>query len=133
MREGRRCFNPCLFNAYVYLCGSGSLSLEAFAPQTDSFLPLQPQLPESSNCCLFVHNNLLVVHSQSYISKFAADRAEQLVQRSQVRSQKPANKHSNSQPVVDSALGLFFIIQKGQVLGFNIETSVICSASRKLT
>jgi len=40
MREARYGFNSCLFNKYVYLCGScygDSNLIEAFSPQTDIF------------------------------------------------------------------------------------------------
>ena len=62
MREGRYAFNPCLFSGFVYVCGCGSNSVEAFCPQTCSFLPLS--LPGRFFAyCLYVHKNLLVVHS----------------------------------------------------------------------
>ena len=119
MREGRGYFNPCLFSGCVYLCGRDSQLVEAFSPQTDSFLPLQLSLPEDQHCCLYVHNNLLVVHSNQYISKFTVGQKGQLVQHSQVPS-PPVYKHSNSQPVVDK--GLFFLFQETQVVSFNMET-----------
>ena len=123
MREGRSGFNPCLFSGSVYLCGGNSSQLvEAFSPQTDTFLPLQLQLPENSHRCVYVHNNLLVVHSYQYISKFTAGQGGQLIQHSQVRTQTPVNKHSNSQPVVDTTQGLFFLFQLTKVVSFNMET-----------
>ena len=122
MREGKHSFNPCLFNEHVYVCGDGSQLVEAFSPQTDNFLPLQVLLPEANHCCLYVHSNLLVVHSSQYISKFAAGQTGQLAQYSQVRSQTPALKWFNSQPVVDLSRGLFFIFQRDKILSLNMET-----------
>lgn len=131
MREKRCNFNPCLFKEYVYLCGQGSKLMEAFSPQTESFLALQFQLPEDSACCLLVHNNLLVVHSSAYVSKFAAG---QLVQSSQISS-RHLEKLFNSPPVVNQ--GVFFICHMGKgfrnmgdVLCFNIETGSLVQRFR---
>lgn len=124
MREGKCCFNPCLFNGYVYVCGEGSHLVEVFSPQTDNFIFLSLQLPEAHSCCLFVHHNLLTVHSYLYISKFSAGQAGQLIQHSLVNSQEPADKYFNSQPMIDVARGLFFILQCGHILSFDIETGM---------
>lgn len=124
MRESKCSFNPCLFNGCVYLCGFGSKLVEAFSPRTDRFLPLQVQVPENTVCCLLVHSNLLVVHSENHVSKFAAGLAGQLVQHSQVHSQASVDKYSNSQPVVDLTRSIFFIYQGGKVLGIDLETGV---------
>lgn len=121
MREARCSFNPCAFNEFVYVCGWGSQLIQAFSPQTDSFLPFQLQLPEESPCCLYVHGSCLVVHSYQYISRFT-EQEEQLVQHLQIRSKKPNHKQSNSQPVVDPTRSLFFLIKQRKVLAFNMET-----------
>lgn len=127
MQEAKSQFNPCLYNRWVYVCGGGSKLVEAFTPQNNSFLPLQLRIPEDHPCCLFVHKNLLVVHSENYITKFAAGQAGQLFQHSQVRS-KSVYKYSNSQPIVDSTYGLFSIYQLGKVVSFNIETGVLVNS-----
>lgn len=101
MKEGRFWLNPCLFNECEYLCCSESFQIEVFFPQTNYFLPLQFQLPEDSPCYLYVHNNLLVMHSYQFISKFAAGQAAQLIQYFQARAQTSVYKYSNSQPVVN--------------------------------
>lgn len=93
--------------------------MEAFSPQMNSFLPLELQLPENSTCCVYVHNSLLM-HTAHYM--FAAGQAGQLIQHSQVLSQSPVNKHSNSQSVVEQ--GCFFIFQETQVLVINMETGM---------
>lgn len=124
MREGRDCFNPCQFKGFVYVCGRGSQLVEAFSPQTDSFLPFPLQIPENSRCCLYVHNSFLVVQSEAYITKFAAGEAGKLVPHSQVRSTARVSNYSNSQPVVDPTLGILFIFQKDKVLSIMMETSV---------
>lgn len=61
MRESRAEFNPCMLFGIVYLCGEGSFIMEAFNPETETFLPLQVTLPEDFACCLYVHNHLLVL------------------------------------------------------------------------
>lgn len=124
MREGKFSFNPCLFNGYVYVCGRGHVLMEVFSPQTNSFLPLQLQLPENHHC-LFVHKNLLVVHSLQSVFKFSAGQAEQLIQHSEIRFQTPVNKWSNSQPVVDPSRGLFFIYQQSKLLSISIDTGAL--------
>lgn len=122
MREGRCNFNPCLFNGYVYLCGQYSQQVEAFSPQTELFLRLQVEVPESTSCCLYVHNSLLVVHSKKCISKFTVGQSCRLSLQSQVRSQAFASERFNSQPVVDSSCGLCFIICAGKVFTINLES-----------
>jgi hypothetical protein len=95
--------------------------MEAFSPDRDTFLPVQIPVPENTNCCLYVDNNLLVLHSTNYILKFAMEQGGQLIKRSEVKSPS-VNKWQNSQPVVDKANGLFFMIQNGQCLRISIET-----------
>lgn len=122
MREGRFGFNPCLFSGCVYVCGWGSLLVEALFPPTDTFLPLQVQLPEGRFCCLFTYNHLLTVHSENYISKFAAGQSGELIPYSQVRSQARVDKGSNSQPVVNPGQGFYFIVFNGKTIKINLET-----------
>lgn len=124
MRVSRKSCNPCLFNGYVYLCGSDSVNIEMFSPHDDSFLLLPLLLPESSVSCLYVHNNSLVVHSYIYMTKFAAGKAGHLIQLSQTHLQAGGHKSSNSQPVVDQSRGLVFIIRDKKCSSFNIETGL---------
>lgn len=121
MREGRSHLNPCEWKKWIYLCGDGSTSLEAFTPQNDIFLPLSLRL-ESYGYCLYVHDDLLVVHSYECISKFEAGLEGQIAQRSQVATHTALYKHSNSQPVLDPARSFFFIMQEDKCLCFNMET-----------
>lgn len=123
MREGKCGFNPCAFSIYVYICGNPSTLIEAFSPLTSSFLPLQLSLPEPYNYNLYVHDHLLVIHSYSWISKFAAGNEGQLVKHSQVASVMPVNKYTNSQPVVDPVRSLFYIFQGEKCLCFHMETA----------
>ena len=127
MKEARYCFNPCLFSGIIYLCGNYSQVMEAFSPERDDFLrDVQVPVPENHYCCLYVDNDLLVLHQKSYIVKFAAGQEGQegqLDKRSEVRS--PAvDKLQNCQPVVDKASGVFFITYNGKCLCFNMETGV---------
>ena len=131
MREVRRILNPCLFNGYVYICGSGSLLVEAFSPQTEHFLSFQLQHSPEFDCDLYVHNNLLVINSRSkFISRFEAGEAGQLAQHSQVNKQclppppLPPFFWSSFQPVVDATKGLYYIPQFGKILCFNMETGL---------
>ena len=40
MFESRTSVIPCEFNGYVYLCGGGTTGIEAFHPQSNTFLLL---------------------------------------------------------------------------------------------
>lgn len=123
MKNGRRCFNPCEWDGYIYLCGAGSLHVEVFYPRDDQFLLLQVSLPETDyGCTLYVHNNLLVVHSENFIVKFTAGQSGELKQYSQVKSQAAMYKYTNSQPVVAPASGCFYLFQKRKCVCLNMET-----------
>ena len=99
--------------------------MEAFSPDSDTFLaPLNITLPEESACCLYVDNNLLVVNSYEYILKYAVGPGGQLVEQSRVNT--PAvRKTQNSQPVVDRAQGLYFMVNKGKCVGVNMQTGEV--------
>jgi len=72
---------------------------------------------------MYVDNDLLVLHMNSYIRKYAVGQDGQLIQRSEVRKQVATNYH-NSQPVVDKTRGLYFITQNGNCYSYNLETGV---------
>lgn len=103
------------------LCGGGSI--EVFVPQTETFLPLLTPLPEATPCCVYVHNHLLVVHSQTYTLKFAEGPDGQLTHCSQVSSPH-IYKRQNSQPVVDEKKGVFYMVWEGKCVSFHMETGV---------
>ena len=72
MQEARSHFNPCLFNH----------------PQTDLMLPFHLSVHVSSYCCIYVEDNLLVVHLYKHILKYRTGQAEQLVQASTSSTQE---------------------------------------------
>ena len=74
----------------------------------------QVELPDKSSACLFVHRNLLVVHSYQYISKLKAG---------QLDSHRPI-KYSNAPPAVDSTR--YFTFRYLEVIRFTIETGEEC-------
>lgn len=97
--------------------------MEAFSPHTDDFLPLSlSQSPENSLKILYVYNNLLVVHSDNFISKFAAGQGGQLAQQSQFKTHNTVKKWTNSQPGLDPARGLFYIVQGHVCICLDMET-----------
>lgn len=53
MRETICSFNPCMLLRAIYLCGWGSGAMEAFAPQTDTFSPLNITIPQATACCMW--------------------------------------------------------------------------------
>ena len=125
MTRSRCDFNPCLFNDYVYLCGGNpACFIEVFFPQTDSFLqlPSHLNLPKSDVCCLYVHKNCLVVHSENYITQFSAGPAGQLVRHSQVLCPSRKCNRSSSKPVLDPTCSLFFVFQRNSCYSFNMNT-----------
>lgn len=68
MEEGRAYFNPCEFRGKVYLCGRFSSLIEAFHPDTLSFLTLDFRFPEHTYpCCSFLHHHQLVILSRHYL------------------------------------------------------------------
>ena len=68
--KARTGFNPCLFNGSIYLCDSSTI-LEAFSPQNGLMLSYQIDRPNTeSNCCMYVENDLLVVHLNYNILKY---------------------------------------------------------------
>jgi len=112
MQDGRSGFNPCLFNKWVYVCGWGSKLVEAFSPRTETFLALQLTLPQTdSGCTLYVLGQMLVLHSGGYITKYHAKPKGQLFQSFQAKHKGLEEKWSNTQPVLDSNYGYFFIFQ----------------------
>jgi len=124
MQEPRAFFNPCLFNGSIYLCGCPSSLLEALSPQTDQMLPFQLTMPvEDSNCCMYVENNLLVVHLNRLILKYRAGLTEQLVQTSTSSTQQEC-LWQNSQPVVNTALRRYYIVNSGKCYSVDMDTGV---------
>ena len=95
--------------------------MEAFSPDSDTFLPLHITLPEWSAYCLYVDNNLLVVNSENYILKYAVGPGGQLVEQSRVKTPR-VYKIQNSQPVVDRAQGLYFMVYEGECVGVKMQT-----------
>lgn len=112
-----------MFEGVIYLCGEGTVSMEAFAPDSNTFVPLNISLPQSSHCCLYVDSDLLVVNSTSYIVKYAMGPDGQLTQQSRVESPR-LDKRQNSQPVVDRAQGLYFMIQDGKCMQVDMQREV---------
>lgn len=122
MSEGRYGFNPCKLGSWIYLCGNGSRKLEAFSPQKESFLSLNVELPEQTYCCLYVNNGSLVVHSDNYTSKFAAEESGQLSMRASRRSPITVNKRPNCQPKMYLSSRIFYVLQKGKCLCLRMKT-----------
>lgn len=122
MKESRFWFNPCLFNGYVYLCGYCTIKIEAFSPQTDSFIPLELNLRASYSCSLIVRDNLLLVQAFDSIYRYSAEPEGGLVLKSREELTKYADKSSNSHPVIDTARSLYYLIQQGKILACRLET-----------
>ena len=89
-------------------------------------LPYQLSVPaEDSDCCMYVEDNLLVVHLDKNILKFRA--GLQLVQTSTTTTQKDVMR-PHSQPVVNTVLRLYYIEHMGKCYSVNMDTGVVCRA-----
>ena len=125
MKEARYHFNPCMFSGVIYLCGPcnpAATIMEAFSPETNTFLAPIP-VPENSYNCVYVDNGQLVVHFPTYIRKYTAGPDGQLVMQSDVRKQA-GGTYFSSQPVIDKTRGFYYIIQSTTCLSYNLETGV---------
>ena len=121
MQYPRTGFNPCVFHGLIYLSGTAPV-MEVFSPEQDTLLLAQIPLPEQSQaCCMYVDNDLLVLHSYQTIVKFEAGENGQL---RQVTSQQapPLYKWQYSQPVVERTRGVFFYNQEGKCVQVKMET-----------
>ena len=99
--------------------------MEAFSPETNTFLAPIP-VPENSYNCLYVDNGQLVVHFNTYIRKYTAGPDGQLVMQSDVRKQVACNYFS-SQPVIDKTRGFYYNVNGGDGTScycYNLETGV---------
>ena len=87
-------------------------------------LPFQLSVPvEDSNCCMYVEDNLLVVHLDHHILKYRA--GQQLVHTSTSSTQEEGVKWQNSQPVVNTALRLYYVTQHGICYSVSMDTGVV--------
>ena len=122
MQEGRSHFNPCVLTGVVYLCGQGSTTVEAFSPETESFLPCQLTLPLLTGaCCLYVDNDQLVVLSLKHIHRLTVNPSGQLVLQSEVAC-PVVPKDQNSHPVVDKTHGMLYFAYDGLCHILNLDT-----------
>ena len=69
----------------------------------------------------------MVVHLDHHILKYRAGQAELLVEASR-SSMKKEVKWQNSQPVVNTALRLYYIVQAGSCYSVNMDTGVVSHA-----
>ena len=132
MHKARINFNPCLFNGNIYLCGYPHSLLEAFSPQTDLMLPFQLSMPANSPCCMYVEDDLLVVHLSGNILKYRAGQAELLVQTSTNSTQEEVN-WQNSQPAVHATLRLYYIVKYSCCYSVNMDTGVVGPAINQVS
>lgn len=71
MSVGRKRFSPCWYLSKVYLCGSPNPLLEAFDPFAGTMTVFPFHLHEMPSACIvYVHNGLLMVISDCYVSGY---------------------------------------------------------------
>ena len=99
MKEARYCFNPCLYNGMIYLCGYGTVNMETFNPETCEFVSpsLSVTLPESHFCCTVEHEGHLLVVSYSYITRYKME-GSSLIKVDERREQVSRTVWQNSSP-----------------------------------
>ena len=122
MKEARWGFNPCEFHELLYLCGWGSESMEAFDPDSRTFLLLNVTLPENSDCYLFVESEQLVVLSDHFVTRWSLSEGCDLVQLNSIRH-KEYWVRSFMAPVVDPAAGVIYICYDGECYSINLNGS----------
>ena len=129
MVYARRCFNPCLFKGNIYLCGYSSL-LEAFSPQKDEMLPFRFSITAAmySCSCMYVENDLLVLHLDKNILKFKAGLDGKLISDSRSSTQMNVMEQ-NSQPVVDTVRRLYYIVYDSKCYCVNMDTGAVSQAT----
>ena len=101
--------------------------MEVFNPEQDTMLAVQIPLPDNKNCCVYVDNELLVLHAATFIVKFEMGENGQLKQHSQT-TVGVVDKYQSSQPVIDPARRVFFFIQGGKCFQVNMDYGVQISS-----
>jgi len=101
------------FKGFVYLCGFGSVLMEAFDPQSANFLLLKTRLSNTSiACCLYVDKDHLVVLCDDSTVIYSQGQGHQLHEVSKVQ-----HGHSvvtcNMPPLVELPSGCVYIAEKG--------------------
>ena len=121
MQKAKSHFNPCEWRGVIFLCGFESI--EAFSPTTDSFIPFLLSIPKekTEGWCVYVDNDQLVVLSYKHMLRFGVGEGGQPVQVADLPCPQ-ALKTQDSQPVVDLSRRVIYIVQKGNCLGFSMDT-----------
>ena len=122
-------FNPCEFRACVYLCGYGSVLIEAFHPDTSTFQLLKPRLADThSACCLYAAADQLIVLCEEYTLLFEQGNNHQLreVGRSKHRQ---CTVGSNMPPLVDALNGYVYLADQGVCYAVQLDGSEVANLS----
>lgn len=86
-----------------------------------SFLPLPAGTKTA--CCLYVENDLLVMHLNKTILKFRAGQAEKLVEDSRISTEETVLEPS-SQPVVNAAFRVYYIVKEDKCYCIDMDTGI---------
>ena len=97
--------------------------MEVFSPDTERFIrSLPPMMTMMSPCCMYVDNDMLIVHHHTYVLKFAAGQGGGLVREEPLIPVSPmAEKDQNSQPAVDAFSRVFYVVYQGKCLCFGMD------------
>ena len=124
--QARGLFNPCEFHRLVYLCGSGSTSIEAYEPHCHVFFPLHFHLPENSACIVYLEHKEIVVRSENYVTRIRTDQRHYMAKPRRVRH---VTVFSSLPPVV--VAGEVYVVENGRFCRVKVEEGVKEDAVRK--
>lgn len=126
MRFARYNFNPCEFQERLYICGGdGALDVstsEVFLPESCEFRLLHAHLPDSSSQIGFVVDELLVVLSEKYVTKWKIGENDELVEVARAIHPSIRCCSPDMAPVVDSENSRVFYSESGVCYRISLET-----------
>ena len=120
MSEPRSCFNPCKSAQHVYLCGCWSWLLEVYTPASDSYHTLAVDLPELSECCVYLQDQVLVVHMTHYIVRCTVNEDQWVVGR-----HDRVGTSQTTLPIIDLDSGLVYIMCREECISLRMSTGAL--------
>lgn len=119
MSVGRKRFSPCWYRSKVYLCGSPNPVLEAYDPYAETMTVFPFHIHEQPSACIsYVHNSLLMVISDCYVSGYEGIETG-LVARKRETHKRCVPLPSSVAIVVE---GVVYVASEGGVIGLHVES-----------
>ena len=114
MQEGRCRFNPCGYRDKVYVCGFGSSLIEAFDRENERFHTEKTRISGPYSCLLYVQNDTLVVHSNSFLLHFTSKSHKLKSTDIHIRSYCKIQNSINSQAVYAQETNAVYCVSDGK-------------------